>query len=547
MPTILPDPAHLRLDHVRVDADIITLVVAAKGDHAYCPLCSQHSDRVHSHYVRSLADLPWNGVTVQLQLTVRRFFCDVESCPRRIFAELLPTVAAPYARRTVRLTEVLELVGFVAGGEAGARLLMGLGIATSPDTVLRVLRRAVLPEHQAPEVLGVDDFAFRRGKHYGSILIDLERHSRVDLLPDRTAETLGSWLTEHPGVEVVSRDRGGAYADGSRQGAPDAVQVADRFHLVVNLREMLERFLVRKQSCLRKAAQACLEERAAEPTVPDAQDAPAVCSPLTQAEQQQSGRRARRLERFDLVRSMREQGIGINSIARHLRMGRHTVRRFLRAETFPERAPRAPRPGILTPYEPYLRQRWSAGCQNAHLLFQEIQAKGFPGSASYVRHVLARWRPEPSKPGRKGKNPTRSPTVPPTIRPLSPRQASWLLVRPPPDLDAEEQTYLEQLCRLAPDIAAVYHLAQEFRRMVRERDHAALEGWLVAAEQTEAPEVIGFAAGIRRDRAAVDAALTTQWNNAQCEGQINRLKVLKRQMYGRAKFDLLRKRVLHAS
>ena len=546
-PTLLPDPSRLRLDYLSAYDDVITMVVTTSAAEAHCPLCQEPSNRTHSRYTRIAADLPWNGVAVRLRLTTRRFFCCNEDCHRKVFTERLPDLIAPYARRTIRLTEALELIGFALGGEAGARALVGLSMTASADTVLRVIRQAALPERETPRVLGVDDFAFRKRQKYGTILVDLERRCRVDLLPDRTAETLAAWLADHPDVEIISRDRGGAYAQGAQQGAPQAMQVADRFHLLVNLRETLERFLVRKHGCLREAAQACIDRADLVPPEPDEHTVPEGASRETRGEQERAARRARRLERYEAVRTMQEQGVSLNGIARHFRMGRHTVRRFLRADGFPERAYRAPRPGILSPYEPYLRERWEAGCQNAHLLFQEIRTRGFPGSASYLRHYLARWRAEPSKPGRKGKNTMRSPPAPPSIRPLSPRQASWLVVRPSADLDAEAQAYLEELCRLAPEIATGYQLAQEFRRVVRDQDHAALEGWLAAAEQSGVPEMEGFALGIRRERRAVDAALTTEWSNGQCEGQINRVKLLKRSMYGRAKFDLLRKRVLHAA
>jgi transposase len=259
-PTLLPAPSRLHLDYLSACDDVITMVVAAIGDEAHCPLCDQPSARIHSHYTRLAADLPWNGVAVRLRLTTRRFFCPNDDCQRKIFTERLPELIAPYARRTLRLTEALELIGFALGGEAGARALGGLSMRASPDTVLRVIRAATLPEQEPPRVLGLDDFALRRGRAYGTILVDLERRCRVDVLPDRTAETLANWLGAHSGVEVISRDRGGAYAEGSRRGVPAAVQVADRFHVLVNLREALERLLTRKHRALREAAAALTTE-----------------------------------------------------------------------------------------------------------------------------------------------------------------------------------------------------------------------------------------------------------------------------------------------
>jgi len=546
-PTLLPAPSRLRLDYLSAFDDVITMVVATKGDEARCPCCNQPSTRVHSHYVRTAADLPWNGVVVRLRLTTRRFFCSNDDCQRKIFTERLPDLIAPYARRTLRLMEALELIGFALGGEAGARALVGLSMQASPDTVLRVIRAALLPERETPRILGVDDFALRRGRTYGTILIDLKRRCRVDVLPDRTAETLATWLEAHPGVEVVSRDRGGAYAEGGRRGAPGAVQVADRFHVLANLREALERLLTRKHHALREAAAALTKEAAdetAEQDGPEAQEP--IPEPVTRHERQAQERRARRVARYEEVRRLRAKGLSLRAIADRVGLNRQTVQRFVHAETFPERAKRAPYPSIANPYEAYLRRRWEEGCHNATQLWRELREMGFTGSRSGLTERLSRWRATPARCRRLPPG-SPSPPAPPAIRPRSPRQASWLLVRSPDDLDTEDQAYLEQLKLLCPEVTIAQPLVQEFGRLVRERDHPALERWLDAVNESDLPDMMSFAAGLRRDRSAVDQMLLTEWSNGQCEGQINRAKLLKRQMYGRAKFDLLRRRILRAA
>jgi len=546
-PTLIPDAGRLRLECLSATDAVIRMVVASTQQEAPCPVCRRTSSRIHSHYVRTLADLPWNGVAVRLQLTVHRFFCAAEDCRRRIFAEQLPSVAAPYARRTIRLTEVLELIGFALGGEAGARVVKGLSMQASPDTLLRVIRATDLPERETPRVLGVDDFSFRRGRTYGTILIDLERHCRVDMLPDRTAESLVAWLTAHPGVEIMGRDRGGAYADGARRGAPDALQVTDRFHVVANLREALERLLTRNHGWLGQAAAALVAT--AQPAAVAAR-APAVRERgpprQTRLQREAEASRTSRLARYEEVRALHEQGMSVRAIAQQLGRSRQTVTRFAKAETFPERVPRSPQCSRVDRYAAYLRRRWNEGCQNAAQLWRELRAQGFTGSRPAVGRWVRRWRTGRGRSGPPARDSPTSP-APPTIRARSPRQASWLMVLTPSDLDPEDQAYLEQLVQLSHEVATAYPLAQQFGQLVRERDQAALEPWLGAAEQTQLPELVGFAAGIRRDQAAVDQMLLTNWSNGQTEGQINRLKLLKRQMYGRAKFDLLRRRVLHAS
>jgi transposase len=535
MSPILPDPTHLRLDLMRFDADVITLVVASTAPVAPCPLCRQCSDRIHSRYVRTLADLPWSGVAVRLQLTIHRFVCETLDCPRRIFAERLPTIAAPYARRTVRLTDAFALVGFAIGGEAGARTLGRLAMTVSPDTLLRVIRATVLPEHETPRVLGVDDWAFQRGKRYGSILIDLERRCRVDLLPDRTAETLRQWLEEHPGVEVMSRDRGGAYADGARRGAPEAVQIADRFHLLRNLHDALERLVLRHRSALQQPQPAETSRAEPEPAPRD----------LPRKEQEKVERRAKRLERYEEVMALHRQGMSIQAICRTTGLARRTVRTFLRSNGFPERAPRAPRPGLLTPYESYLQERVAAGCENGQQLWRELRERGYPGSASPIYAWLTGHRTHSAATGRRRK--ARCSADHKRTDRLSPKQGAWLLQREPTDLDAEEQALLQRLCDGSEALAVAYQLAQELGRLVRDRDHTAFDPWIEAVQESGLSELQSFATGLCQDRPAVEAALTSEFSNGQVEGQVNRLKAIKRQMYGRANFDLLRQRVLYAA
>jgi transposase len=424
----------------------------------------------------------------------------------------------------------------------------------SRATLLRLVRAAPLPSFETPRVLGVDDWAFRRGQRYGTILVDLERRLPVDLLPDRSGSGLATWLREHSGVEIISRDRAGAYADGARQGAPGAVQVADRFHLLANVGELLERVLASQRTALRQAA-AAVDRALVEATPPETEArlaTPATRPDQTRVQDRQQARRAQRLARYEAVLALHQQGFSQVAISKQVGLGRKTIRRYLRADAFPERAPAAPRPSTLAPYDQYLRTRWADGCHNAHQLWQEIRSQGFPGQAAVVRQYLARWRPQPGRPGppprqtAESNGSPRQPASPPT-RVLSPRQARWLLLRAWDALTPEEQMYRAALLEENPAIREAQQLAADFGALVRAKDHPALATWFERAEASSQPEIRSFTTGLRRDHAAVEATITSMWSNGQTEGQVNRLKALKRQMFGRAKLDLLRKRFLHAA
>jgi transposase len=561
---LLPDPAHLRTESLGVDANGVVITLSVIATAASCPLCRRSSERMHSRYVRRLADLPWRGVAVSLRLHMRRFFCDAADCRRRIFAERLPEVAPAYARRTARLTEVLRAVGFAAGGEGGVRLLLALALQTSADTLLRLLRAAPMPDRPPVRVLGVDDWAKKRGQAYGTILVDLERHTVVDLLPDRTAEGFRDWLTQHPGVEVISRDRGGAYADGARQGAPEAVQVSDRWHLLKNLGDALERTLEREHRALRDVERELSEPtgttaaalpsggEGAAATPPPTADTPTgeptprpeegeqEATPRTRVEEQRDARRERRRRRVEEAVARQREGVTITAIGRELGVTRKTVRRWLRAGEYRERAAPPRRPGVLAPHEDYLRERWDAGCHNVAQLFRELRERGYAGSNSHLRHFLAHWREHPAR----TKRPDRGDRAPERGRPLTPRRARWLLLRRPEERDDADRATVAAIERSCPIAAEGRRLVAAFQALVHERDADGLEGWLRAAEASAVPELRTFAQGVRRDRAAVEAALQLPWSQGQVEGQVNKLKTQKRAMFGRAGFELLRHRLL---
>ena len=336
---LLPTATGFLLDSCYLDEAQaeITLTLTSRQTAPHCPLCHMPARRLHSRYRRTLADLPWGSCTVRLWLRVRRLFCDHVGCTRRIFTERLPGVVAPWARRTARLGKRLTMAGLALGGSAGARLSRWLGMPTTRNTLLRLIRAAPLPAAVTPSVLGVDDWARRKRHTYGTVLVDLERRRPVALLPDREAETLAQWLRDHPGVAVVARDRSGAYADGTRRGAPQAVQVADRFHLLQNLAEVLETVFTAHASSLR-----AVEPVARQVGMPAAGEAVQPDRPqqAANARAKATERRERRLARHQQVWELHREGFPGHTIVRQLGISRSTVFRYLRSVAFPERKQR---------------------------------------------------------------------------------------------------------------------------------------------------------------------------------------------------------------
>jgi transposase len=436
--------------------------------------------------------------------------------------------------------------GFALGGEAGARLATRLAMPTSPDTLLRRVRHAHLPVPPPVRVLGVDDWALRKGQRYGTILCDLERRRPVDLLPERSVSVLRDWLQNHPEVEVISRDRGDEYIKGASEGAPQAIQVADRWHLLKNLRESLERVVNRYQGRVRDAARATISlssGQVATDSCPEPAQGPDWNRPSTKYHERQQQRRARRLARFEQVRDLYQRGVSLRTIAHQLGMHRSTVRRFVRAETFPERASR-PSYRRTDAWTECLRRRWEEGCHNAARLTEELRAQGFQGSYYMVLRRVAAWRS-----GSTTSLPQRPASIKGRIPPRpSSRSVSWLLLKKEQDLHAEERTFLEEIGKHCPPLQDAATLAREFATMVHDQRPDDWLPWKTKACDSAAPaELRSFAQSLETDEKAVLAALATEWSNGQVEGQVNRLKTIKRQMYGRANFDLLRQRVLCAA
>jgi transposase len=547
---LLPSATILRLDgcHIDMTAAQITLAVRSTQATASCPLCTTPAHRLHSHYERTLADLPWAAYRVRLHLRVRKWFCPNPDCVRRIFTERLPTVAAPWARRTRRLAHRLVALGVALGGTGGVHLGHQWDLGVSRNTLLRLLRRQPLPVLPTPRVLGVDDWALRKRQTYGTILVDLERRQPVALLPDRTTETLAQWLREHPGVEVIARDRSQAYAAGARQGAPAAIQVADRFHLLQNLREALDQVFI-TQSHVLDAVNATLRQQPV--PLPDgtmAVPVPPHDIPLP-AQQRAAQRQTRRQTLHTQVWALHRQGWTAPAIAQHVGLGLRTVQRDLRTATFAGRKRRSDLgESVLNPYQPYLLERWNAGCYTAMRLFRELQQQGYAGSYARVAAYARRLRQAQGlPPGHRRPRQSLPRVTEPSCQPLTPRRATWLVLRREGKRTAAEAQQLVHLRAQHAMVAEAIDLAQDFATLVRQRQPMSLDPWLQRAMASTLDALRRFATGLYEDYEAVKAGVTLPWSTGPVEGHINRLKMLKRQMFGRAHLDLLSHRFVYAS
>ena len=548
--TILPDLSDLVIEQVII-AHEVTVTVHAASPTASCPCCGTTSKRIQSRYTRTLRDLPASGRPVKLIVSVRRFFCQESTCVRKIFAERFPSLTLPRVKFTLRLQETLRQMGFALGGEAGVRLGRLLNIPGSADTLLRLVKQTKLPVASSPRVVGIDDWSWKRRLRYGTLLCDLESRNPIDVLPDRSVETVSAWFEKHPSIEIVSRDRSSEYAAAIKKGAPQALQVADRWHLGKNLAESVSTLLARCRAEIRRGLRVQAEpsqEREEMKPVSEEGRRPARSRSVELARE---GRRAQKLDRYAQAIELYHQGLRAADVASRVGIGERTVHRWIAHGSFPEAKQRRRRPSLIDPYARYVLQWWQEGNRNGSKLYKELTARGYKGSPKAMYSYLTTLR-TPHSDAPKSiplKRPKRE-SVPSLSTPLenfSAQRATWLFLCQPEKLDQVNREELALIRQASSSAEAAYSLAQAFMQMIWEQTGQQLDTWLSLVEASHVPELKSFARGIRQDKAAVLAGLTLPWSNGPLEGHVNRLKLIKRSMYGRAKLPLLRARVLHVA
>ena len=533
--SLLSLPEGMRVEHIQITEHGLVIEVVTVHPTSCCPLCAETSDSIQSHYRRVLRDAPCAGRQVQLVLTVRKFYCRNPYCSRKVFTERLPTFVEPWARMTIRCCQQITSIGLATCGKGGARLAGRLGIQTTRPTILR--RIMDLPDVSAGSVvyLGIDDFAFRRGYRFGTILVNLESHRVVDLLPDRQAETAAQWMRQQPDLAVVSRDRGGEYASAASKGAPQAIQCADRFHIIKNLTEAAQVLLARCQAEILTSLQteASQQDHPCQAVIAIEEWRPPEPAHV---EKVRLARRAGRYARYQQVVELDRQGLPTKEIAGRLGMSDRTVRDWLKQAAFPEAKRRRKRQSSFDAFAPYVLKHWQSGEHNGLTLFREIKAQGYPGTErSLYRYLKTLKQVE-----------VRASVTPARIQKYSAHTAIWLFVRDPKKLNAIEREDLAAFCQASTPLKKAYDLLQDFLSMVHKREGHRLDAWLARVAESELPELQSFAAGVEKDTDAVKAGLTWPISNGMVEGHVTKLKLIKRTMYGRAGFALLRQRVLHA-
>ena len=506
-------PSGLVFDGVSDSMDSLILAVRSEAAEARCPLCATASSRIHSRYVRHVADLPSAGRKVRLRLLTRRFTCEVPHCRRRIFAERFGEDVVPLRRRrTARLEHIVHHLGLALGGRPAASFAKRLMLPVSNDTLLRVVRRRTVMPTDPLLVVGIDDWAFRRNHRYGTIVCDLERRRIVALLPDRETATVQAWLSKHPGINIVSRDRGGGYGEAAAKALPNAIQVADRWHLMENASAAFLDAVRRSMSKIRTAIGATTID-------------PKL---LTCAEKLRYQGYLRRQDSHAAIAALVSDGVPLKEIVRRTGHSRNLVRQISRgggADMFRTRQ------GTLDGHLPFLDAQWSGGCRNGAELWRRLRGQGFKGSL----RVVAEWATRRRRAETISRQQLQKVPAARTIAQLMTTKRDHLTKAETVTVAAIEQS--------VPMLADAHALVGRFHAMIRKRAEIELEPWI---DESKRSLIGSFANGIANDKGAVHAAITQPWSNGQVEAQITKLKLVKRQMYGRAKLDLLQARLIGA-
>jgi transposase len=507
-------PPGFSADKALSDGDGAVIVIRATSANSPCPSCSVVSGRVHSRYQRRLADLPIAGRRVVLMLRARRFRCEAVLCGRRIFAERFDDkLLKPWARRTARLDQIVHCLALALGGRPAASFARRLSMPVSNDTLLRAVRRRGSPSFAPPAIIGIDDWAWRRNHRYGTLICDLERRKTIALLPDREPATAEAWLTNQPQIAVVARDRGGGYALATQKALPKAIQVADRWHLMENASHAFLDAVRKSMRQIRTAIGATTIN-------------PAL---LTAAEKLQYDGYLRREEINAAILATAKEGATIKEIVRRTGYSRGLTRKVLRGQRSDIFRVRS---SSLETYLPWLDEQWVAGRRNGSELWRSLKRQGFRGCL----RVVSEWS------GRRRRSEKMDASA--ISRTPSARTIARLMTIGRDRLSKAETVTVAAIESGVERLVEAREIVADFQAIIRRRALAELDPWI---ERAKTSLIAAFVNGVTKDKAAISAAISSGWSNGQTEGQITKLKLIKRQMYGRGKLDLLQARVIGAT
>jgi transposase len=538
----LIDMPYLIIQKIDYSDFMIRIYASVKSRRSKCPVCGRYSRRVHDYYFRTLSDLPVFQNKTIIILKTRKFRCGNNRCHRKVFSEQTPHIIR-YSRRTKRATRILETFAIELTGRLGSIMSEQLCLTVSSSTITRIAHSQPLSDIKQPRVLGVDDWAYRKGVSYGTILIDMETSRPIELLPSRDGQVLKNWLLKYNDVRIITRDRASSYANAIFEACPNAVQIADRFHLLMNLSDALDTYFKSISSKIRSLLTAKTNEflelpdhkPVSETKSKDIKTATANKEPIiTKVDQ--------RLETFNKVKELQAKGVPIKRISIDLKMSRNTVRSYFSQK---ELAPRAhPKSTNFDLFTSHIISRLKTDGYKLKDIYEEIKEMGFNGSRSqacYNINVLK----EENNICTSGFTLVQHPKIP-YIKPLSSRKlACYIGVSFNDIIDPKEKFYMQTLLNNIIELRIIRKLVQIFKTMIA-RGKGNIRRWIdfVIRSKRKLAGLKSFARGLLRDIEAVENGISMRWSNGAVEGHVNRIKSIKRQMYGRASFELLRKKVI---
>lgn len=535
---LLPDTLQVKDCSVSLVEGQLTIEASSCQSASTCPSCGCLGERRHSRYTRIFCDLPTSGYTVKVLMLSGKYFCDNPDCTQKVFTERFTKEIYPYHRRFNRCTELLRSLALELGGNKGSAISRLANLPVSPSTILRIIKRQDLHVVQITSgIIGIDDWAFKKGKTYGTIIVDLYQNKVVDLLPDRECATISQWLRNHQEVAVISRDRGGPYSKGGREGAPQAIQVADRFHLLMNLGDATKKMFQSMGKELTKSFALYNHSNAATTNLPTSTIIDLKEQEIATTHASATNASLELQLRFNKVKELKGQGYTIRAISRSVGITRATIRKYIRMDFLPKK--KGSRSTNFDAYQPFLLQESNAGKLYKDL-YADIVKLGFNGGyTQFCNNMNALLKSNEMTPAYYKSDPI-------IMKTWSAGTLSVMLQKDPGVLTTEDKKFMEQLYDKYPVVKETAQQVKQFKKLFQDKAEGSLQRWLDNITESQSG-IKAFAKGIRSDFQAVNNAVISPYSNGQVEGQVNRLKNIKRRMYGRAGFELLRKMVIFKS